>query len=578
MTEHCLVRALGLASTLLVLSALPSIAESSERPDTPEKAATNAAAAAVGTVLSEWLPDQLEIAAVPGAAMAVVDRDQVIVEQVYGVTAEPGSSAIKPDTIFCIRSISKSVTALAVLVAVQDGLVDLDTPISKYLPEFTVHSRFDPHPEDLITLRHMLSHWAGFTHDPPVGIDLDEPGYFGRYVASISDTWLRFPVGYRHQYSNYGYDLAAYLIQLRSGQSFAEFARKKVLEPIGMMRSTFDLESVQRIEDRAVGHDRRGRVVPLPFPEIAAAGLYSSIRDMSRYVQFHLNRGIVDGRRLLREDLMEQYHSIQFAGLGQRTGYCFGWIREVVSDTVSLYHEGGGRGFGSHVILYPELGFGAVLLTNREYHELTGFVGRVVMNGPIIDRNGQLPVADPRLERMDAVHINDPRLKPLLGRYGSSPGIVLGFEGQVLGLRMKDGRFAPVSFYDDAGQLVAMYDATKEARFLRAFGNQPGSMMTVSRTHSNNNYNYLEFNDSPRDSPGPAKPEWRKYVGQYDVLWAGEPDSTVTIEMRNGHLYYRDGKCREHEPGLFFRYDGETLDFRSDPPTFANMEIRKKSP
>ena len=79
-------------------------------------------------------------------------------------------------------------TALAVLVAVQDGLVDLDTPIAKYLPEFTINSRFDPHPESRITLRHMLSHWAGFTHDPPLGIDLDQPGYFERYIGRISDS------------------------------------------------------------------------------------------------------------------------------------------------------------------------------------------------------------------------------------------------------------------------------------------------------------------------------------------------------------------------------------------------------
>jgi CubicO group peptidase (beta-lactamase class C family) len=557
--------------------AFPSLADEANHSIAPHEDTTNTTAAAVGRVLSEWLPHQLESSAVPGAAMAVVERDGIVLEKLYGVTAEPGSSTITPDTIFCIRSISKSVTALAVLLAVQDGLVDLDTPISKYLPEFTVHSRFAPHPENQITLRHMLSHWAGFPHDPPVGIDLDEPGYFERYIGRISDTWLRFPVGYRHQYSNYGYDLAAYLIQVRSGTPFAKFAREKVLEPIGMTRSTFDPEKVPRLENRAIGHDRRGRVVPLPFPEIAAAGLYSSIRDMSRYVQFHLNGGTIGGHRLLRKDLMEQYHSIQFAGLGQRTGYCFGWIREVVSDTFSLYHEGGGRGFGAHVILYPELGFGAVLLTNREYHGLTGYLGRVVMNGPIVDRNGPQPVADPRLERMEAIGVDDPRLKSILGRYGDSPGIVLGFEKEVLGVRMRDGRFAPVSFYDDGGQLVAMYDARSEARFLRPFGIQPGSMMTVSRTHGNSNSHYLDYNDSPRDPAGPAKPEWRKYVGEYDVLWAGKPDSTVTIEMRNGYLYYRDGKCREHEPGLFFSYDGETLDLRSDPPTFANMEIRKKS-
>ena len=535
-------------------------------------------AEAIAADLSGWLPEQLKERSVPGAAAVVVDNDKIIWEEVYGVTDGAGSSPITPDTIFNIRSISKSVTVLAVLMAVQDGLVDLDTPISEYLPEFTVHSRFDEHPEELITLRHMLSHWAGFTHDPPVGIDLDQPDYFERYIETISDTWLRFPVGYRRHYANRGADLAGYLIQLRSGRPFAEYVREKVLEPIGMTNSSFDLESVARNEDRAIGHDTKGNVVAVPLPEIPAAGLYSSIRDMSRYVQFHLNGGVVDGRRLLREDLMQQYHSIQFPHRGQRTGYSLGLIREVVSDTFCLYHEGGGRGFGSHMIFYPELGIGAVLLTNREYHGLTGMEGRAIMNGPIFERYGPNPVADPELDRMRPVDIVDPRLESILGRYGDSPGVVVGFEDGVLGLRMSEDSFVPVTFFDDGGQLVGMYGSTREVRFLSSYGNRRGSMMMISRTYSNGNYHYLDFNDSPLDPPGPAKPEWQKYVGEFDVIWEDEPDSTVTITTKNGYLYYRDGKCEEYEPGLFFLYDGETLDFRSSPPTFATQEIRGKQP
>jgi CubicO group peptidase (beta-lactamase class C family) len=462
-------------------------------------------------------------------------------------------------------------------MAVQEGLFDLDTPISKYVPDFTVHSRFEEHPEELMTLRHMLSHWAGFTHDPPVGINLDQPGYFERYIERISDTWLRFPVGYRHQYSNYGVDLAGYILQSRSGKPFAEYLQETVLGPIGMSNSSFDLDIVEQRTDRAVGHDNRG-VVAVPLPEIAAAGLYSSIRDMSKYVQFHLNDGVVNGQRLLREDLMEQYHSIQFAHRGQRTGYTFGLIREVVSNTFCLYHEGGGRGFGSHMIVYPELGIGAVLLTNREYHGLTGFSGRRIMNAPIIRRYGPIPIADPGSDRMRPLDIEDPRLKPILGRYGDSPGVVVGFENGVLGFRVNENEFFPMTFFDDEGELVGMYRDTWETRFLPPLGNQPGSIMILTRVFSNSNCHYAEFNDSPSDRPGRGKPEWQQYLGEYDVLWEDEPTSTVTIAIHNGYLYFRDGKCEEYEPGLFFLYDGEALDFRSTPPTFATQEIQRQQP
>ena len=177
---------------------------------------------------------------------------------------------------------------------------------------------------------------------------------------------------------------------------------------------------------------------------------------------------------------------------------------------------------------------------------------------------------------MRQLNIEDPRIEAILGRYGDSPGVVVGFENGVVGIRFNESTFLPMTFFDDGGELVGMYGSATEARFLPPFGNQPGSMMTASRTVSNSNSHYLDFNDSPLDPPGPAKPEWQEYVGEYEVLWEDEPDATVTIATKNGYLYYRDGKCREHEPGLFFLYDGETLDFRYTPATFATQEIRRK--
>lgn len=563
---------LGSISVVLSLGGYVSLAANQA-----ETAAKNELLAdAIAGSLSQWLPDQLKGAKVPGAAVAVVDNRNIVWEETFGVTSGPESAPITIDTVFCIRSISKSVTALAVLMAVQEGLVDLDTPISEYLSGFIVRSRFDEHPEDLMTLRHLLSLWAGFSHDPPFGIDIDQPGYFKRYIRRISDSWLRFPVGYRHQYSNYGVDLAGFIIQSRSGKPFAQYVQEKVLKPVGMVNSSFDLELVERRKDRAVGHDSRGNVVPVSLPEIPAAGLYSSIRDMSEYLRFHLNGGVVNGRRLLREDLMRQYHSIQFARPDQRTGYCLGLIREVVSTTYCLYHEGGGRGFASHIIIYPELGFGAVLLTNLEDNGLTGILGRRIMNGPIINTFGPIPIADPRLNELRRIDVDDPRVKKILGRYGDSPGTVIGFENGVLGLRMGGDSFSPLTIFDDDGELVGMYGATSEARFLPPFGDRRGSLMTVNRVYSNSNYHYLDFNDAPSDPPGPGKAEWQRYVGEYDVIWDDRSMATVSVTTRDGYLYYRDGRCEEHEPGLFFLYDGETIDFRSSPPTAAHLEIRKK--
>ena len=168
--------------------------------------------------------------------------------------------------MFSVQSMSKTFTATAVMQAVQAGLLDLDVPITTYLPDFTVHSAFEAHPERQITLRMLLSHTAGFTHEAPLGNNYEpEPGDFDAHVRSISDTWLRFPVGTGYAYSNLGIDLAGYILEQVSNKPFPDVMRDSLLAPLGMDHSTFDRARVHATADRAMGHYRR--------PGAAAGGL-----------------------------------------------------------------------------------------------------------------------------------------------------------------------------------------------------------------------------------------------------------------------------------------------------------------
>jgi hypothetical protein len=273
---------------------------------------------------------------------------------------------------------------------------------------------------------------------------------------------------------------------------------------------------------------------------------------------------------------MEESHRIQLANVHQRTGYTLGLIREAVSKTYALYHEGGGRGFGAHFLLYPELKLAVVLLTNREYHGLTGLSGRRLVNDIIVDRYGPTPAAAPTVDDNQRILPKDPRIEAVLGRYGDSPGWCI--ESTDTGLRLNTGQETvfDLTFYDDRGQLVGLYSKTNEIRVLPGYADRKGSLMLIDRKVSNDNYHYLDFNDSPTDPPGPAKPHWQKYVGQYDVLFENIAYWSTSVEIKNGHLYFNDGKCEEYEPGLFFRYDGEIVDFRREPPVFANQILRRK--
>src|SRR5262249_32074229 len=151
-----------------------------------------------------------------------------------------------------------------------------------------------------VTFRHLLSHWGGLCHEAPIGNNYgDWQCPFDEHVRSIADTWLKCPVGKRLRYSNLGYDLVGYALQVRTGKAFPRLMRGDTLEPLGMVRSTFAQAAALASADRAPGHIGGKEVPPLEIPMLAAGGLYSSAREMAQFVAFHLAGGVAKGRRLV---------------------------------------------------------------------------------------------------------------------------------------------------------------------------------------------------------------------------------------------------------------------------------------
>ncbi len=323
---------------------------------------------------SEEIPRLMAGHDLPGLAVAVTDERQLLWAEGFGFTDRDRRIPVTADTIFSVQSMSKTFTATAVLVAVQEGLLDLDEPITTYLPGFTVHSLFEEHPERRITLRHLLSHSAGFTHEAPVDNNFElGPVRFEDHVRSISDTWLRFPVGSGSAYSNVGISLAGYILQRASGRPFEQLMEEKLLLPLGMTGSTFDPACIRAARNRAVGQARPFPRVPLEIPLIPEGGLYASANDLARFIRFQLNQGTVGGRRVLRPDLLERMAEVQVPVRGAPAGYGLGVNRsrrnrDGAADI--FWHGGGGYGFLSFMAWLPELKIGIAVLTNPVDHEL----------------------------------------------------------------------------------------------------------------------------------------------------------------------------------------------------------------
>ncbi|MCX6569196.1 MAG: serine hydrolase [Candidatus Aminicenantes bacterium] len=533
-------------------------------------------AARVVKELQAGLPAWVKEKDVPGVAVAVVDDKEILWQGVYGFTSRAKDKPVTPRTLFSIQSMSKSFTALAVLMAVQDGLLDLDRPITEYLPNFTVHSRFEESPERKMTLRHLLSHRAGFTHEAPVGGNFDSrPHTFSEHILSISDTWLRYPVGYRYSYSNLGVDLAGWLLEKKSGEAFTKYVREKVLMPLGMSDSTLDIETILKTEDRAVGHValflKVAGGIPVEVPMVPAGGVYTNILDMARYLMFHINKGQVGETQLLRKDLIEAMHTVQFPEKHERFGYGLGLVSSHIGPQVYLTHGGGGYGFTSYMAMYPGLKLGVVVLTNADQNSVTGpvsdLVNEIIQDGigppgreyeiPTVDTKNPIPATDERVQKIAGSYAGDAALGTKDGAFGIT--------------RAK--QFYPLAFYTDGDEVVGVCGKYSELRAKPPLGEgEPGTIIIMNRLTGTCEYGDFHKPEPAADKPGPNKPEWKPFLGTYKTLtWGRTFGFMVNIAVAGGYLTFNGTRCREHLPGLFFTCDGEALDFRGTVATFRNI-------
>ncbi len=317
--------------------------------------------------LQRDLPKLMAENHVLGASVALVDDQAVIWARGFGFTDRSRKRPITADTSFSLQSVSKTYTATAFLRAMDQGRFTLDEPLKKAVPGFSVRSRWGESEVDEITFRHLLSHWAGLCHEAPVGNNYgDWRCTFDEHVRSISDTWLKCRVGERFRYSNLGYDLVGYALQLRAGKPFPRLMREELFEPLRMTASTFDQAEALADAHRARGHTQDQEVPPLQVPMLAAGGMYSTVRDMAKFISFHLAGGIAQGRRLLSTDALRAMYIPQFPLPGQKAGYGLGVNSRPYHGATLLFHGGGGYGYSTDQRWVPEYKVGVVILSNGD--------------------------------------------------------------------------------------------------------------------------------------------------------------------------------------------------------------------
>lgn len=360
---------------LLVLALLlPSACQPIVAPE-PESAVTtaaldNATVARIETMVEEMMA----VNEIPGYALGIVKDGQIVYTKGFGVERVGSDKQVTEHTVFGTGCVGKTIVGIALMQLVEAGKIDLDAPITQYLPYFKLA---DERYKD-ITARQLIMHRSGMPADPadwfPLPVEYGDEA-LERYVRSLDSVELLFAPGEQWSYSGVGYIVLADVMQKASDETFEDYLQQHILDPLGME----DTLLIVRAEDqpRIAGNhvrDEAGEVVVSDiFPyrrQYAATGpLYSSIADLTRYAAANLNRGELDGQRILLPsayDAMWQPLSETDFGLfpGLTAHYGLGWGVGELDGHREVDHFGADEGYVALMILAPDDSIGLVLASN----------------------------------------------------------------------------------------------------------------------------------------------------------------------------------------------------------------------
>jgi CubicO group peptidase (beta-lactamase class C family) len=320
---------------------------------------------------------------VPGVVTVVATRDSVLRMDAQGWADPEHNSLMRVDSIFWIASMSKPITAAAVLILMEEGKLSLDDPIAKYIPELAGLKTADGK-TPRITLRHLLTHTSG------MGEATDEEAKAARTLSDLMPAFaskpLAFEPGSKWKYCQSGILTLGRIVEIVSGEPFEAFLQKRIFDPLGMKDTTFYLSEAQ-MPRWVIPAKREGKLlVPAEIGLLyghpptwsdhypaSNGGLFSTAPDYTRFAQMLLNGGVLDGRRYLTAESVHMMSTVQTGDLvtgftpgnGWGLGVCIVRQPQGVSEMLSPGTFGHGGAFGTQVWIDMNRGVALIMMIQR---------------------------------------------------------------------------------------------------------------------------------------------------------------------------------------------------------------------
>ena len=311
--------------------------------------------------------EELKETNTPGAAVAIVSGDDIVLAKGFGVSNMETGDPVKPDMLFRIGSVTKMFTASVLVALAEERRISLNEPIGKYVKDLT--------PKLLQATAHQLmSHTAGMTDESPLDYGSHDDSALAAYVRSLKDDHFFTESGNIFSYSNPGFDVAGFMIEEIGGKAYADIMTEHLFKPLGMNSTTFR-PTLAMTHPLCQGHSvlNSKPTVIRPFVDNVAGWpdgfMFSSVNDLARFTIAFMNDGKIGGKQIIKPSVITKL-STPYADLHSRFGYengkyGYGLFIHGHRGVQVVWHAGLIPGFGALLQMVPAQRFAVIVLANR---------------------------------------------------------------------------------------------------------------------------------------------------------------------------------------------------------------------
>lgn len=465
--------------------------------------------------LEKFIPKQLNKHKVTGINVAIMIDDELVLSNGYGYADKENRILVNESTPFAIGSVSKIITATAVLKLHSAGKIDIDRPYTAYVPEFSMKQHFDGNTP--FTVRHLLAHFAGLPRLNAKGFLIKEDRPQSRILDISKVSYLISRPGVVNQYSDWGTDLLAVLVEKVSGLSIQEYVRAEIFQPLKMTRSSYG----ELLETKSY---KKGILSPTyAYSYAGSDGVNASARDLVNLGQLYLNQGVWGNQTILSKDIAKEAFMAQFPdaplNFGKNDGFM--WDLRQFSKYTRISKGGIHEPFYTMLYVIPEYNMTMAICSNSNS---SSAIHRAIYS-KVIDYLKKVKTGTStgiKTSEMKPVALSERQLTKLEGLYSTNEGMVL---------MKKSGKKLKATFEANGKTLIAKPYSNNVFRFkFKLLGLIPIHVMDIFMEEVNGEMVVGEQYSSGQRSLGgvkmkkkPIPASWKAAMGKYKV--ADTPDT-----------------------------------------------------